>query len=226
MWKNPAPLINKRPIFSKLPEYGFTRCGQLYRYCTDIAEGMFSLTVQVSENTAPEILILDKTLNEEYSLAYAPSATGAFVGAIHAELQSILTDIADKCFEADIFKSKQAKEVIAYIRNTYGIEAEYLWEKFPDNAIFRDHHSRKWFAALLTVEKQKIGLQEEGSIEILDLKAKPEKVALLVDGVTFLPGYHMNKKHWFTIRLDDSVASDIVATLIDESFKTIQKNSR
>lgn len=76
MWKNPAPLINKRPIFSKLPEYGFTRCGQLYRYCTDIAEGMFSLTVQVSENTAPEILILDKTLNEEYSLAYAPSATG------------------------------------------------------------------------------------------------------------------------------------------------------
>lgn len=225
MWKNPTPLINKRPIFSKLIEYGFSQFGSVYRYCTDIAGGMFSLTIQVSENAAPAILILDKTLNEEYSLAYAPSATGAFVGAVHAEQQSILTDIADKCFEADVFKSRQAKEAIAHIRDSYEIEAEYLWEKFPDNAIFRDPRSRKWFAALLTVEKQKIGLQKAGSFEILDLKAEPEKVAMLVDGVTFLPGYHMNKKHWFTIRLDGSVADDIIATLIDESFRTLQKKS-
>ena len=64
-------------------------------------------------------------------------------------------------------------------------------------------------------------------VPFINLKSDPQK-SLLNQQIypSIKPGYHMNKKHWFTIRLDDSVASDIVATLIDESFKTIQKNSR
>ena len=34
---------------------------------------------------------------------------------------------------------------------------------------------------------------------------EPDNPASVVDGVRFFPGYHMNKRHWYTICLDGSV---------------------
>lgn len=56
----------------------------------------------------------------------------------------------------------------------------------------------------------------------ITLKALPENVPLLirsVDGI--LPGYHMNKRHWVTVRLDGSVPFDHVCELVMESHAII-----
>lgn len=63
-----------------------------------------------------------------------------------------------------------------------------------------------------------MGLGGEELVEIVDLRAKPEDVDALVDGKSYFPGYHMNKKHWFTILLDDSASMEGTFRRIDESF--------
>lgn len=43
-------------------------------------------------------------------------------------------------------------------------------------------------------------------------------MARIPDGERFFPGYHMNKKHWFTVLLDGSVPDDEICRLLDESY--------
>ena len=71
---------------------------------------------------------------------------------------------------------------------------------------------------MLTVEKRKIGINEDGTIEIIDLKERPDKINLIVDGKIYLPGYHMNKKHWITIPLDYSMSNEKLFAQIDNSY--------
>ncbi|RIK19735.1 MAG: hypothetical protein DCC51_08490 [Anaerolineae bacterium] len=38
------------------------------------------------------------------------------------------------------------------------------------------------------------------------------------------PGYHMNKKHWNTITLDDTVPEAELAAMIDDSYELVVKS--
>jgi predicted DNA-binding protein (MmcQ/YjbR family) len=56
----------------------------------------------------------------------------------------------------------------------------------------------------------------------ITLKALPEDVPRLIRSVDGIgPGYHMNKKHWVTVRLDGSVEEGHVRELIMESHAII-----
>lgn len=48
---------------------------------------------------------------------------------------------------------QQSQELIDYVRQTYGDELEFLWKKFDDNAVWRRKDTKKWYAALLTTQK-------------------------------------------------------------------------
>lgn len=76
----------------------------------------------------------------------------------------------------------------------------------------------KWYAAILTVKVEKLGLTDDCMLEVIDLRGEPEFVARIPDGERFFPGYHMNKKHWFTVLLDGSVPDDEICRLLDESY--------
>ena len=122
-----------------------------------------------------------------------------------------------------IFNSINSELVIRYIEETYGAEPEFLWAKYPDDAVFRHSNNKKWFAAMLKVEGNKLGLSSSEKIEILDVKCEP----MLIDGLTgssgYLPGYHMNKKYWLTVLLDGTVPiSDIYGSLY---YKNITLNT-
>jgi len=98
-----------------------------------------------------------------------------------------------------------------------------LWDKFPRNAIWRNKNNNKWYGALLVVDKSKIGISEKGDIEIIDLLLEPEKVERMIDNKKYFAGYHMNKKHWITIKLDGSVGINDIFELIDNSYKLSTK---
>lgn len=84
--------------------------------------------------------------------------------------------IADNCFETKIFQSEYADKIIQYVREKYRHELEYLWQKFPENAIVRRSDNQKWYLALLTVEKNKLGLDGSGKTEIIDLRINPDEL--------------------------------------------------
>ena len=122
-----------------------------------------------------------------------------------------------------MFKSKQAKEIIDYIRAKYGDELEFLWQKFPDNAVWRRKDNKKWYGALLIIPKSKLDAHSNEMVEIIDLRIKPEQVKATIDNKKYFAGWHMNKNNWFTIILDDSVPTSEICQRIGESYKLATK---
>lgn len=213
-----AIIKNRKVNFKSLISYGFKENENDYEYHTNLKDNQFELIIKFSKTREMKTKVIDLITREEYLLINVKSATGEFVGKIRKEYTNQIKDIFEKCTEIEVFKSKMAKEVIKYIKQKYEDDPEFLWAKFEGNAVFRHKENKKWYGALLTVSKRKLGLESDEIIEILDLRNAPEEIKELVDGRKYFPGYHMNKKHWFTILLDGSVQMKEIEKFIDISF--------
>lgn len=56
----------------------------------------------------------------------------------------------------------------------------------------------------------------------INLKCDPERAVVLRDEFEAVaPGYHMNKKHWNTVTLDDSIPSELITEWIDHSYNLV-----
>lgn len=203
---------------ASLPVLGFAADGE-GGFCRSflIAEGRMRMDVRVDAGGAVSAGVTDVDTGDPYTLFLVEEVAGGFVGSVRADYERVLSDIAERCCEKEIFKLPQTKELIAYAREKFGDEPEYLWEKTPDNAILRRPDNRKWYAAILTVRRNRLGGEGEEKTEAVDLRADPTFIAERVDGKKFLPGYHMNKQHWFTVPLDGTVPSEELFRLLDES---------
>ena len=208
--------------FHKAVMFGFAQSNGNYIYTTDILDGSFLLQIVITPDGNTDTKLTEKAIGDEYIL-YKTNATGAFVGEVRKAVESILMQVAEKCYDAEIFKSAQAKEIIDFIREKYGDELEFLWEKFPDNAIWRRKDNEKWYGALLTVKASKLGFDDDTMKEILDLRIKTEDIETTVDNQRFFLGYHMNKKHWYTLLLNDSIPTKEICRRIDESYLLAKK---
>lgn len=209
---------NRKVNSNKLLSYGFTRTENDYTYTDKIVNGQFYIDVQVSETGDVTSKVTDAATDEEYVLVHVESAGGGFVGMVKAEYEAKLKDIADKCFDGIVFGSRQAQEIIAYVRKTYGDELQFLWKKYSENAVYRRKDNDKWYAAMLYVTENKIGRAGKNYVDIIDLKGEPEEIEEIVDGEKYFPAYHMNKKHWFTVCLDGAVPTEEIFGRIDKSY--------
>ncbi len=125
-----------------------------------------------------------------------------------------------------VFRSKQAKEIITYVRKQYGDELEFLWQKFSKNAIWRNKENQKWYALLLVIPRNKLaGQTSDEEVEIIDLRSqKHEALDFAESNDNVFPGYHMNKNNWITIVLDDSMDTEQILALLDRSYNiSLQK---
>lgn len=60
------------------------------------------------------------------------------------------------------------------------------------------------------------------TFESINLKCDPEEAIELRERYDcVLPGYHMNKKHWNTIRMDKSVSDQLIKKWIDQSYALV-----
>jgi len=161
---------------------------------------------------------MDLEREGEFDLVDVESVEGQFIGKLRQEYEEIIADVVVKCTSKEAFKSNQAKEVIEYIEKKYGDKLEFLWEKFDDNAIWRNKQNNKWYGVLLIIPENKLGLKSDNKIEVIDLRYQKEKVESIVDNKKVFPGYHMNKKSWITIKLDNSLDTETICDLIDNSY--------
>ncbi len=110
-------------------------------------------------------------------------------------------------------------ELEAYIAETYSAQADHPWAKYPRDEVFRHSNNGKWFALVMEVPKARLGLAEDGILDVVNLKCDPIVIGSLRGRTGFFPAYHMNKDSWITVALDDSVAQDEVKALLDMSFE-------
>ncbi|WP_101775331.1 MmcQ/YjbR family DNA-binding protein [Pasteurella oralis] len=108
--------------------------------------------------------------------------------------------------------------ILEYIANKYAICPDYPWQDKPDYAVLRHQHNRKWFALILTVPAVSLGLSDTEQIDIVNLKCEPAVIDSLRQSEAIFPAYHMNKTHWFSLRLNSTFSQQQAYHLIDWSF--------
>ncbi|MBR3134646.1 MAG: MGMT family protein [Clostridia bacterium] len=202
---------------SKLINYGFSYENDLYLYSSFILDRQFKLQIKISKEKQISKLI-DCSSNDEYVMADIKDSSGEFVGKVKEEYENKLLEIINECTYSNVFKEEQSKKVIQYIKNKYNDELEFLWEKFDNCAIWRNKSNNKWYGVLLVIEEKKLGIDSKKLVEIIDLKYQKESISQIIDSKTILPGYHMNKKSWITIKLDHSLSTKKIFELIDNSY--------
>jgi len=111
------------------------------------------------------------------------------------------------------------KEIFAYVKEEYNIEPDYPWARTPDCAILRHRHNRKWFAAILVVQENKLGLDGDHIVDVLNVKCDPLLIGSLRCEPGILSAYHMNKEHWITILLNGQVPQQKIYDLIQLSYQ-------
>lgn len=215
---------NKVADSAKLIAYGFKELGGKYVYSEEILEGQFKITVTV-ENGETCAKITDSALGDEYTLHLVADASGEFVGRVRAEYDRVLSDIAAKCFDSDVFKN-QSREISDYAKLTYGDELEFLWADLPDAAVLRRKDSSKWYALFMKIPPRRLELEGEDLIDILDVRCDFSEIEKKRDGKNFFPGYHMNKKHWLTVVLNGGIPTDAIKRLVDSSYELAAKKQR
>lgn len=110
-------------------------------------------------------------------------------------------------------------KVLEYARKKYGTVPVYPWERDPDSGILKHEKNKKWYALFMRIPGERIGIDTEEILDIVNVKADPEMVASLNHQRGFAPAYHMNKTHWITIILDGEVTLESVFVLLDESYE-------
>ncbi len=215
---------NLRLNTNKLLKFGFKNVNGELTYVQSLVGGQFELTIIIINEREINTRLIEIETGESYTLHLIDSASSNFVGRIKDEYNEVINKIIRNCCEKDVFKNTITLELIDYINKIYGDELEYLWEKFPNNAIVRRKDSEKWYAAFLTVSKEKLGFKDKTVVEIIDLRAN--NVEEIVDNDNIFAGYHMNKKHWITIILDGSVSCQIIKEKINESYALAKNKGR
>lgn len=211
-------LKNKKINYNKLIDYGFEKKEDKYIYKTKICDNQFEMIVTFSNEEKMSKLI-DIENDEEYVLVDIEDSVGSFVGKIKEEYDNRLKLILNECTDIEIFKEKQSKEIIKYIEDKYKDKPEFLWKKFDDVAAIRNKQNNKWYAVLMKIKEEKLGIKSDKEVEVIDLRYEKGKVEQVVDNKKIFPGYHMNKNSWITIKLDNLLDTKTILKLIDDSYK-------
>ena len=212
----------KKLVEEKLIPYGFVKKGNTYSYFAEILNGNFSLEVKIDESRIVDTILFEKETEEIYAL-YKTNATGSFVAGVRNAIESVLADIVTNCYEDEVFKSKQAEMAIQYVKEAFGDKLEFLWAKFPDNAVWRRKDNEKWYGAILTVQGSKIGIDTNDIVEIIDLRMNPEDKEEILSREFYYPGWHMNKNSWYTIVLDGTIKDSELKQRINESYDLAER---
>ena len=109
-------------------------------------------------------------------------------------------------------------ELIELVRETYGVEPEYLWPAYPEAFVFRHAENRKWFAVVMEAERSKLGLAGPGRVQLLDVKTGPLLGGSYLGQPGIVRAWHMNKTHWLGVLLDGSAPEQTVRELVELSF--------
>ena len=118
------------------------------------------------------------------------------------------------------------EELEAYIRNHYATLPDYPWADTPRAAVFRHANNRKWFALMMEVPRDKLGLAGAEKLDIVNFKCDPILIASLRGEPGIFPAYHMNKSSWITAALDGSVSTETIELLLYVSYELTMPKTR
>lgn len=208
--------------YSKLLNYGFKEENNIYYYEKYILDNNYKICIKIENNNVIG-KIYDLIFNDEY-LNLNVDSNLSFNNKIKEEYINILKDIKNNCTKESLFVFKQSNEITNYIKRKYKVNPEFLWDKSSGNGVFRNKNNKKWFGIIISVSKDKLDLKyKQEIIEVINLKLNEDTIKELIKIDGFYKAYHMNKKSWISIILDNTVDNEIIYSLIDQSYNNVNK---
>ena len=196
----------------KAESFGFQGDGEVI---VDLGVSGFSAALILVDDGI-EARVLDD-FGDEYIPYKVSDAQGEFVGEIRQKVE----DLVEGIWLVISSLTDQRVMLEAMLEEKYGTAPEHPWEKYPQFSTYKGGGKGKWYALFMTIGYDKLGIEREGDVNVVNVKLPPEKIEDIVDGERYFPAYHMNKRYWMTIALDGSAKIDDIAALIDESYRLV-----
>ena len=199
----------------KAKEYGFVEKQGVWTYSSTILQGDFLMKITV-EDSDLTFQVFDQETGELYPQVHMESMRGTFVGSVREACLEVLYSIRKACFEVQEFLCPQTKRIMAFVQEKFGNQLEYLWEKSPDTAVLRHEDNQKWYAILMRISWDRLDKGRDGLVEAVNLKH--DQVADLLSQNGIYPAFHMNKRYWISLPLDDTLTDERVLELFKRSW--------
>ena len=106
-----------------------------------------------------------------------------------------------------------------FLCETYAADMDCPWIKYPNYEVFRHSNNKKWFALIMDVSKNKLGLAGGEILAIVNFKCDPALIGSARVEHGLFPAYHMNKGNWITVALDGTVDDEKIKFLADMSYE-------
>ena len=205
----------------RLRAFGFREENGTWTYETDILDGAFRVSLRVDRHSQVTGRVLDTMNDEEYLALRNERFDGAYVNSVRFAYEEVLRKIAAECCGDVLFSSEQARRITGAIQDRYGVIPEFPWTRdaVKSAGVFRHRENRKWFGIIMPVRRDRIsGATGTQTVDVMNLKVRPDQTekALGTDGI--YPAYHMNKKNWISVILDDTLADGTLWEWIENSF--------
>ena len=207
-------------ISKKAKEYGFVENQGVWTHSSTILQGDFLMMVTVEDGVLG-FQVYDQETGDLYPQVHMESMRGTFVGTVREACLEGLYEIRKSCFDVQDFICPQTKRIMIRVQEIYENQLEYLWEKSPDTAVLRHEDNQKWYAVLMKISWEKLDKAREGQVEVVNLKH--DLVSDLLEEKGIYPGFHMNKRYWISLPLDDSLTDEKVLELIEKSWNLTLK---
>ena len=204
----------------KAHTHGFVENRGVWTYSCQILQGDFVMTVSITADNV-SFQVFDQETGDLYPQVHMETMRGVFVGSVREACLGILYQIRKSCFDVQEFICPQTKRIMTQVQEKYGNQLEYLWEKSPDTAVLRHEGNQKWYAVLMKISWDKLDKGKEGLVEAVNLKHDCVTDLLTQRGI--YPAFHMNKRYWISVALDDSLSDEEVLELIEKSWNLTSK---
>lgn len=235
------------PIYENLGPYGFERDGDVYTYVTEFQSGAFRAEVTVSEDeVSGRVLDTDVgeeymplrsptaigafvgQVREDYSAILGDIAEHCFrplpfasdqANRIARAVRKRYGDDVERTFAEDddtgVFRDGPSRKWYGIVLAISKAHLEHLTAE----KLARDRGEKlpAESKANRSGAPQDKDAHPEDEIEVLNVKLAPEKIPTLEQEEGFYPCYHMNRKHWITVALDERVPDEVILELLEES---------
>ena len=203
----------------QLTKFGFLRDSVELYLNKDILNNEFRVEIRVVEETF-EIEVYDNNFNEIYPLFSVDSAVGEIVTNVRNEVELIIKEILELSDNTEAIYN----EIIKYIKKKYSSTMVKPFRSNPNIKAFVTDKN-KWYALILDVEYNKLNKDSsiESKVKIINLKYNTDHIPKIINERNIFPSYHMSKKHWISVVMDNNMDLNYLIQLIDTSHKLVNK---
>lgn len=201
-----------------LKKFGFVKKKNQLIYETSLVKDDMKVEVIVDENGTVSGKVIDPFSQDEYIAVHLPNQKGNYVAEIRSEYLQVLEQIAKACFHPVPFIFSQTNRINHLIQEKYHVAVSFPFTKYPHIGAWYHPENHKWFALAQNVDRS-LFLSEKGECEIINVKIREDRMADLLERNGIFRAYHMSKKSWISILLDETLDDDMIMALIAESYQ-------